>query len=422
MPLSKSPKGSYKQSHLNPNRQPSSDSLSTGGVQQPSHPPLPSTNQPTNDAMSLPMFPGPPSPNTPYYPENSNLLQASSSTNNIGEAFMDLDDDDDPPPISRPSPQPLVQTGAHVPSPPHLPTSSSPPSKFSSNISSNASTNFHPSFSHPRQPNHPGLPSRSAPSFTTSGTRSRPVSYAPSEEVMLGLGLGSKINEMPFNLDKTHHLILYELPPSPHFQKRNPSKVSSFSGSMRGPMAYAYDPSADMNRPVDEEDRLHDPNARGYHDNSFPWRGVVNVAALVLMLIGMMALFLFYPIYTHYGDADRNERIQQIIDTNGMSKPFSIVHFPNGRYRLHPPPALIFRPTLYSMLPVSAPWILLILFNNSALVSYTTLFAHPIVIRFFAFLNAVDFRSVLSTAVAGDTSRIPPLEPVIDRNTGTPQP
>lgn len=311
MPPATASHGTYYPPQFNPFQQPSFNSSTSGGYPHVPSPP----DHPFGHAMSLTPLSALSSPSAQNFPEDANLLQATNSSNNIGEAFMDLDDDEDDDEPSHASHRPPP---GHIPSPlsrslsPHHPPSSfSPPPNIPPSL-----TQYQHSSNDIHQHNTQRSPPRRVPSYTSSGMASRPVSYAPSDEVLLGLGLGQKPSEMP-SLDKNAHLILYNLP-----SKRLPSKLSTPSGSMRGPIAYAYDPSTDMNRPVDDEDRLHDPNARGLHDHSFPWRGVVNVATLILLLLGMMTLFLFYPIYTHYGDVNRFEQMQEIIDTDGMSKPY----------------------------------------------------------------------------------------------------
>ncbi|KAF4609533.1 hypothetical protein D9613_012256 [Agrocybe pediades] len=137
-------------------------------------------------------------------------------------------------------------------------------------------------------------------------------------------------------------------------------------GSVRGLIPYAYDPAMDENEPFDEEDLLHDPNPNAYLNDRyrgtrkgalaagkhsklgpgasaglgaaaaggrgkgnipvpawekkhFPWRGVFNVGVLVLLILGLLCLFVFYPVLTFYRDKARNLAIQGNIRINGTA-------------------------------------------------------------------------------------------------------
>jgi len=107
--------------------------------------------------------------------------------------------------------------------------------------------------------------------------------------------------------------------------------------SVRGLIPYAYDPSGDENEPMDEEDLLHDPRAYAAykaeglpkskggstippgkrHSHSFPWRGIANVSVLVSLILGLLCLFIFYPVMTFYRDEARNNAIQGNVRVNG---------------------------------------------------------------------------------------------------------
>jgi len=82
----------------------------------------------------------------------------------------------------------------------------------------------------------------------------------------------------------------------------NPSAVnrqSAFIFRERGLVPYAYDPLEDENIVGDPEDDLHDPekSASSYAKNRpVPWRGLLNVSALLLLVLGLLLLFVFYPV------------------------------------------------------------------------------------------------------------------------------
>ncbi|KZV69173.1 glycoside hydrolase family 16 protein [Peniophora sp. CONT] len=63
---------------------------------------------------------------------------------------------------------------------------------------------------------------------------------------------------------------------------------------------YAYDPLMDDEKNT-EDDLLHDaaaPDAKG----SFPWRGIVNMSAIGLLIAAILMLFLGYPVITYGRD------------------------------------------------------------------------------------------------------------------------
>ena len=125
-------------------------------------------------------------------------------------------------------------------------------------------------------------------------------------------------------------------------------------GNVRGLVPYAYDPTQDDGE-LDEEDWLHDPNAgltdpqtrspryspagapaaskpkkkqqrmgpdgKPYHGSrSFPWRGVANIGVLVLLILGLLSLFMFYPLFRFYRDEKRNEAIEGNIRINATGQ------------------------------------------------------------------------------------------------------
>ncbi|TFK23877.1 hypothetical protein FA15DRAFT_442463 [Coprinopsis marcescibilis] len=114
-------------------------------------------------------------------------------------------------------------------------------------------------------------------------------------------------------------------------------------GTERGLVAYAYDPEEDEESDDGEDDWLHDPeveypgsgksstsgsassNSHGhpvkaaaaagrtppkqYASPLIPWRGIVNISTLALMVAALLCLFAVYPMYLHYKDQPVNARI-----------------------------------------------------------------------------------------------------------------
>jgi hypothetical protein len=62
-----------------------------------------------------------------------------------------------------------------------------------------------------------------------------------------------------------------------------------------GLMPYEYDPALDKMDPVDEEDLLHGPAKGKARQNMFPWRGIMNVAVLLLLTAGLLASLFSTP-------------------------------------------------------------------------------------------------------------------------------
>ncbi|KAF8339430.1 beta-glucan synthesis-associated [Amanita rubescens] len=86
---------------------------------------------------------------------------------------------------------------------------------------------------------------------------------------------------------------------------RSDSKYPStvLKGSHQGLVPYEYDPTHDQLDPPDDEDQLHDPRSDVYlkaDANAMPWRGILNVGLLILIILGLLTLFIFYPVYTWY--------------------------------------------------------------------------------------------------------------------------
>ncbi|KAG5649990.1 hypothetical protein H0H81_001195 [Sphagnurus paluster] len=79
----------------------------------------------------------------------------------------------------------------------------------------------------------------------------------------------------------------------------------------RGLIAYAWDPTIDDNEPADEEDILHDPDEKLVKVPGRPlsWRGFKNISALVFLVVGLLCLFVVYPVVAFVHSSDRNALI-----------------------------------------------------------------------------------------------------------------
>ncbi|KAF5372313.1 hypothetical protein D9615_009226 [Tricholomella constricta] len=98
------------------------------------------------------------------------------------------------------------------------------------------------------------------------------------------------------------------------------NRDSAFPTAPRGLVPYEYDPALDELEPPDEEDLLHDPAARGHRKTRFPWRGLLNVAVLLLLVLGLLCLFVFYPVLTFYRNEARNAKIDGNIRINATGQ------------------------------------------------------------------------------------------------------
>ncbi|GLB40793.1 putative glycoside hydrolase family 16 protein [Lyophyllum shimeji] len=98
------------------------------------------------------------------------------------------------------------------------------------------------------------------------------------------------------------------------------NRDSAFPTAPRGLVPYEYDPAVDEMEPPDEEDFLHDPNVKGVRKTNFPWRGILNVAVLLGLILALLCLFVFYPVLTFYRNEARNQKIDGNIRINATGQ------------------------------------------------------------------------------------------------------
>lgn len=84
------------------------------------------------------------------------------------------------------------------------------------------------------------------------------------------------------------------------------SKYPSGSYTPHKLIPYPFDPSLHITTPEDD-DALHDPSDDAPLNMSagIPLRGLVNVGVLILVILALLSLFIFYPIW-HYVIQDNN--------------------------------------------------------------------------------------------------------------------
>jgi len=98
------------------------------------------------------------------------------------------------------------------------------------------------------------------------------------------------------------------------------NRDSAFPTVRGGLVPYEYDPALDEMDPVNEEDLLHDPAKGKARKNTFPWRGIGNVAVLLLLTSGLLALFVFYPVFIYFHNQQRNNLIDGNIRINATGQ------------------------------------------------------------------------------------------------------
>ncbi|KAJ7673564.1 beta-glucan synthesis-associated [Mycena olivaceomarginata] len=167
-----------------------------------------------------------------------------------------------------------------------------------------------------------GSPSARSPSFLSSPLNSQGPSNSPFRpNSRPNSGPNSRRSSMNFaSRFPSEDIPSGPYPFSPSFS--TDSKYPSGLPTMSGMVPYAYDPALDELDPPDEEDFLHDPSAKtkdGYqaarkfkYQNSFPWRGVVNVVMLIILVLALLALFISYPVITYFQDRP----VSKLIDGN----------------------------------------------------------------------------------------------------------
>ena len=75
-------------------------------------------------------------------------------------------------------------------------------------------------------------------------------------------------------------------------------------------LPYEYDPTDDLEKPDDAEDELHTPDPVGTREkiSAINTRGFANILVIVILLLGLITLFLGYPIIS-----ERQLRLQGFV-------------------------------------------------------------------------------------------------------------
>ncbi|TFK37728.1 hypothetical protein BDQ12DRAFT_138181 [Crucibulum laeve] len=162
----------------------------------------------------------------------------------------------------------------------------------------------------------PGSPSTSTPSSTLRGVPMKltrgsmilyrfeeerpqiPKSIAPASDGVAGVH--RRYNSMPtLNLNPRTSLSISS-------DSRYPLSGAHFRE--HGPLvAYAWDPGLDDELFIDDED--DEKETARFGAGGVSWRGTANVFTLTLLMVGIMGLFVAYPVVTHYTDNGREMAI-----------------------------------------------------------------------------------------------------------------
>ncbi|PBK96428.1 glycoside hydrolase family 16 protein [Armillaria gallica] len=122
-------------------------------------------------------------------------------------------------------------------------------------------------------------------------------------------------------------MLLYDFLPPPRLRHSallipsNPSSTISLDLDSKYPITaytrdhglipYAYEPTDDF----DDDDDAEEETTK-----TFPWRGIANIAALFLLIVGMLFLFIFYPVEHYYSTRSHNEAVISNVQVNGSGQ------------------------------------------------------------------------------------------------------
>ena len=70
----------------------------------------------------------------------------------------------------------------------------------------------------------------------------------------------------------------------------------------------------------EQEDVLHDLEGKSKASMVLPWRGFINVGVLIMLILGLLYLFIFYPILMFTQNNVHNLTIDGNIHINAMGQ------------------------------------------------------------------------------------------------------
>jgi beta-glucan synthesis-associated protein KRE6 len=115
------------------------------------------------------------------------------------------------------------------------------------------------------------------------------------------------------------------------FSLSSDSKYPAGLPKTRGLVPYAYDPETDF--APEEDDFLHEPESKTNSSSLFTARGFLNIGALLLLILALLALFICYPVvnYTQLNYLNKQQASNSQLNTNSQTNPFIT---PSGSFKM----------------------------------------------------------------------------------------
>ena len=90
----------------------------------------------------------------------------------------------------------------------------------------------------------------------------------------------------------------------------------------RGFVPYAYDPELDKEGmgPDDDDDLLHRADYGDGAGARWSWRGLMNIAMLLIVILALLTLFICYPVVNFFNTNQRNQAIDGNVRVNGTGQ------------------------------------------------------------------------------------------------------
>ena len=96
-----------------------------------------------------------------------------------------------------------------------------------------------------------------------------------------------------------------------------------------GIIPYSYDPTQDELDAPNDDDLLHDHGSHHHDNHAFPWRGILNISVLLLLLLCILALFISYPVMSFYKSRSKSAQITGNIRVNATGQSPVLFNMPD---------------------------------------------------------------------------------------------